>query len=330
MVEIKLLKPKRLDITESRISIPIDSGYDNGYKEGYDIGSTEGYGKGKSEGLEQGMTLGKSLGYAQATEENSIANAKILSNCNVALNSKLVEGAETLEQVPMRIGEIEVGSGVGYDEGYDDGKQAEHNSFWDSYQDNGNRTNYDSAFCRGWTADNFKPKYNIILGSGETAKGMFNQSTINADLEEICEKQGIIIDFSLVTRLEYTFYATEFTRLGVIDARNATITTNAFAYSYKLKTIDKLIVAETTGFAGTMFANCTELEFIGVEGVIKSNVKISQSPNLNNACIQAFADHFADMTGQTALTFTIHSSVGNRMTEEQKATFTAKNVTLVY
>ena len=38
---------------------------------------------------------------------------------------------------------------------YDAGKQAEYNDFWDVYQQNGKRTNYNQAFGNlGWTNEN--------------------------------------------------------------------------------------------------------------------------------------------------------------------------------
>lgn len=224
-------------------------------------------------------------------------------------------------------------NGDGYDKGYNegvaDGKRAEYDAFWDAYQQNGNQTNYDAAFGRYWTEANFKPKYDIILGSGETNKNMFNGSQIKGDLVAICESQGITIDFSKCTRFEYTFYGTRFTRLGVIDARNATITSGMFGYSGALKTIDKIITAETTIWYSA-FQGCTALENLTFEGVIATNIILNNSQNLSNASVQSIIDHLKDLTGLTSQTLTLHASVGARLTDEQKAIITAKNWTLVY
>lgn len=227
-------------------------------------------------------------------------------------------------------GSYDEGYNNGVAEGIEQGKKAQYDAFWDAYQHNGNQTNYDSAFGRYWTEANFKPKYDIILGSGETNRNMFNGSQIKGDLVAICESQGITIDFSKCTRFEYTFYGTRFTRLGVIDARNATVTSGMFGYSGALKTIDKIIMAETTMFANNAFQGCTALENLTFEGVFATNIILNNSPNLSNASVQSIIDHLKDLTGATAQTLTLHATVGGKLTDEQKAAITAKNWTLVY
>lgn len=222
------------------------------------------------------------------------------------------------------------GGGGGYEQGYEAGKQAEYDAFWDAYQDNGNQTNYESAFTKYWTEANFKPKYDIILGSGETNRNMFNNSRIKGDLVEICEKQGVTIDFAKCTRFEYTFYGTRFTRLGVIDARNANYTPGMFAYSSVLKTIDKIIMAETTVLANNAFSNCTALENITFDGVINTNVNLANSSNFSAASVQSIIDHLKDLTGATAKTLTFHATVGGKLTQAQKDAISAKNWTLAY
>jgi hypothetical protein len=56
-----------------------------------------------------------------------------------------------------------------YNQGVADGKQAEYDAFWNSYQQNGNRTAYDYGFsgiC--WNSEIFKPKHlpmQVVNGS---------------------------------------------------------------------------------------------------------------------------------------------------------------------
>ena len=229
----------------------------------------------------------------------------------------------------------EVGYDDGYDEGYEDGTAEGggdnyYDAFWDAYQENGNRSNYAEAFRTGWTEATFKPKHDIILGSGETSKNMFNGSSINADLVAICEEQGITMDFSNATRFENTFYGTKFTRIGVVGATNATVTSSMFAYSSVLKTIDKIIMAEVTVLANNAFSGCTALENITFDGVINTNVRLANSSKLSNASIQSIIDHLKDLTGATAKTITLHNDVGAKLTDAQKASASAKNWTLAY
>ena len=46
--------------------------------------------------------------------------------------------------------------------------------------------------------------------------------------------------------------------------------------------------------------------------------------------MQSIIDGLKDLTGAESQTLTFHSAVGNKLTDTQKATITAKNWTLVY
>jgi hypothetical protein len=63
---------------------------------------------------------------------------------------------------------------------------------------------------------------------------------------------------------------------------------------------------------------------------IKVNFPINYSPNLSPETIQSIIDGLTDLTGQTAQTLTFHKDVGAKLTDEQKATITAKNWILAY
>ena len=163
-----------------------------------------------------------------------------------------------------------VNNQIEYERGIQAGRKAEHDEFWNSYQLNGTRTNYRYAFnFSGWTEDNFKPKYDVIA-DGEITQ-MFNNSNINADLVEICEKQGIVMDFSKITQFEYVFQNSKFTRVGVIDAGKATKFVSVFYGATKLVTIDKIIISSKCTNMSTSFNNCTALENVRFEGTISQN-----------------------------------------------------------
>ena len=69
-------------------------------------------------------------------------------------------GDGTIDTYAEKIGLIEVGD---YNQGYADGKRDEHDTFWDAYQEGGNRENYNNAFQQlGWNDTTFKPKYSIL------------------------------------------------------------------------------------------------------------------------------------------------------------------------
>lgn len=216
----------------------------------------------------------------------------------------------------------------GYESGVAQGEQNAYDAFWDVYQQNGVRTNYDGAFGgEGWTTEFFKPKYNI---NPTSAAYMFRKSNISGDLVEICDDLGISMDFSNCTSFMEAFSnAPNITRVGVMDIRKAGANiTNMFAFS-GVKTIDKVLIAETntlTYFPGAMLS----LENISFEGVIANSISFAYSSNLTMASVDSIISCLKDLTGATAQTITFHATVGGKLTEAQKAAITAKNWTLVY
>ena len=80
-----------------------------------------------------------------------------------------------------------------------------------------------------------------------------------------------------------------------------------------------------------MFSNIFSLvDARFVANSIKLSISFANSPNLSTDTIQSIIDGLADLTGGTAQTLTLHSTVGAKLTDEQKATITAKNWELVY
>lgn len=182
---------------------------------------------------------------------------------------------------------------------YDAGKKAEYDRFWDDFQQNGNRTDYNSAFrSAGWTADNFKPKYDIVpVGNSNS---VFVTSGINADLVEILEKQGVVLDFSKVTMLGSGFQGSKFTHMGVIDCSSFTPTgtTSLFHNCTVLKRIDKIIVNENITLTN-WFAGCSSLEEIRFEGVIGKNLDLHWSTNLTVDSVEDIIEHLGGTASAT-------------------------------
>lgn len=117
----------------------------------------------------------------------------------------------------------------GYNKGVEDGKQAEYDAFWDSCQQNGNRTNYAYGFSgHGWNKETFRPKHPITMDGGGGAYCFFRANQVepfNADTaidfdsigietSELtnatymfanCNCKNITVDLSNCTSLNYTF-----------------------------------------------------------------------------------------------------------------------------
>lgn len=277
---------------------------DGGYERGY----ADGYGKGET----------------AAKAEAEAHNAEILTDCNAVLPTKGVETADTLEQVPQRIGEIP-SYADGYNVGLEDGKQAEYDRFWDAYQDYGNRESYSiytGSFAGAyWNDETFKPKYPIVPVD---AYMMFRATGIT-DLT----KEGIVLDFSKTKSFAYAFaYNGKLKKLPLIDMSNATDTVSCFA-DCGAESLN-LIFSENTKIAGNMFSNDGLLVNLTIGGTIGMSISLAKSGKLSNASVQAIIDHLKDFSGATAQTLTLHKDVGNKLTEAQKAAITAKNWTLVY
>lgn len=188
-----------------------------------------------------------------------------------------------------------------YDEGFTDGKQAEYDAFWDAYQQNGTRTDYQGAFGgTGWTNDTFKPKYNM---AASRADYMFRLSAISGDLVEILDNLGITLDFSKTTNFVETFSnCYNITRVGVIDISKATYVGNMFTQCSNLKTIDKLIVSESTAL-GTFPGATVALENLTIEGTIgKSGMNLAYATKLNKESIESIINALSTTTSGLSVT----------------------------
>ena len=108
-----------------------------------------------------------------------------------------------------------------YDEGFEAGKKAEYDAFWDAHQVNGTRKNYANTFAC-WALENIHPKYDM---KPTTTYMMFRATGVSAggtlDLVERLNECGVILDTSECTTFQYMFYESSITHVGVIDTRGA-------------------------------------------------------------------------------------------------------------
>ena len=103
---------------------------------------------------------------------------------------------------------------------------------------------------------------------------------------------------------------------------------SAFYNRQSLKRISGNLDFSSSTNIGLLVDGCTNLEEIyPVANTIKAAISFVNNPKLIPACVQASIDGLADLTGQTTQTITFHKDVV--LTEEQKATITLKNWTLV-
>lgn len=140
-----------------------------------------------------------------------------------------------------------------YEKGYKDGEN--NKSFWNKYQDNGNRRNFDYAFAgEGWTDELYNPKYPIVA---ESYIGMFR------DNDKITSTK-VSLDFSNNT--------------------NEDKTDTCFINCSSLVEIPTLIVGRKTIFLSS-FDYCSSLEYIGFLGELWCNIILLETEVLSDETV---------------------------------------------
>ena len=125
----------------------------------------------------------------------------------MSIAEKLTTIADNLQRV------YEAGELVGFK----NGKQAEYDAFWDTFQDYGNRRAYYQAFQKYWTDETYNPKYPIITDDGG-----------NTNAYDIFAYNSNITD----TKVD-------------IDISRSKATRNLFVGCTNLVTVRKIITSET-------------------------------------------------------------------------------------
>lgn len=221
---------------------------------------------------------------------------------------------------------------AGHDAGYEEGKAeggdySYYDEFWDSFQRNGNRTQYDYAFAR-FSTGAFRPKYDMHIQ--RDCNYMFDhfgdpdgwQRDTEIDLVDVLEKLGVVLDFSTLTTTNHVssvFSYAQIKRLGILDFSNISTTLSMCFQSYTLTTIDKLIVSENTKFSSTFTAS-SHLENVTFEGVIAHNGLNVSPTKLNHDSLMSIINILQDKSGDTSGTtwkVTFGSTLKAKLTEEE-------------
>lgn len=216
--------------------------------------------------------------------------------------------------------------GDAYNEGYIDGKQAEYDRFWDEFQQNGTRTNYQQVF-RVWTEEIFKPKYDIKPTGTYGGAQMFQGSPIK-DLKGCFERARVKLDTSECTSLLQMFQSASIQYIPAIDARKST--NNGYTFSANaIISIEKFISSETTLYSSTTF-DSENMETIIFEGIIADDgFRFSNCKKLSHESLMSIINALKDYSGTgTTRTCTLGEANLAKLTDAEKAIATEKGWTL--
>jgi hypothetical protein len=218
--------------------------------------------------------------------------------------------------------------------GYGEGKLAEYDSFWDTCQNNGNRKNYSYAFTCGWTPQNFKPKYKIILPANNYGGvGMFrwfNPTSQALDYREVKD----MIDTSATTNATEMFCSARINYIDV-DLSNATTLNKCFSAEWQgnlLTTLTLKVSDKCTNYSGA-FGYCINLSNLTFpeDSDIAVSISFSDCP-LTKASITSVINALSSSaTGKTA-TFKKTAKEAAFTAEEWQALIATKsnwNISLV-
>ena len=253
------------------------------------------------------------------TDGTYLVKGQTLLKLSQAIRS-LTEASEriTPNQMPSKVQEVyDKGYDIGYETGksdgensntaFEDGKQAEYDRFWDSFQQNGNLRRYEQAFAAyGWNDETFKPKYDIIPSSGNYY--IFQNAQIT-DLKKILEEQGVVFDTSRVGYALAWFIGSTITTVPELDLTGAS-TVIALQGASALKTVPKFILKKTGNQnfqKNNSFRDCTALEHIIFEGLITSgDLDLHWSP-LDKESLTSVVNCLATTTENLTVTLSLNA-----------------------
>lgn len=219
---------------------------------------------------------------------------------------------------------------AGISEVYEAGKKDEYDMFWDAFQKNGTRTAYAYAFAgESWFDNSFRPKYDIRpIGNATT---LLRGLRITEDLPVVLERQGIELDTSKATNLEYFFQSSSVgvpIGLGTVNCTSL-ITRLTSSFSHPNLRQVKLIINDAVIFYST-FNNATNLVDLELEGTLGTDgLSLSNSKKLTHDSLMSVINALKDYSGtSTTRTVTLGSDNLAKLTDAEKKIATDKGWTL--
>lgn len=205
---------------------------------------------------------------------------------------------------------------AGRQEGYTEGAKSERDSFWDAFQENGNRTNYYNAFNSAyWNHITFKPTHDLKpVGDARNMFATFGNMSTYPKMTKILEDAGVILDTSLVTNARQMFYACRVSDLPPLDFSSATDLYSLFYDSWRIETIEITLAPNKVTTALGMFDSCSSLTNLTIHGVIDvTDIDLHWSTKLSKDSIESVINALSTTT--TGLTITLSKAAVNKAFE---------------
>lgn len=209
---------------------------------------------------------------------------------------------------------------AGVDEVFAAGEKSEYDRFWDTYQQNGERTDYKNGFFGpNWTDETFQPKYDLICTD---CNSMFYNVKIK-DIKGILEERGIAFDTSACPNVNSLFYTTQrvedkATSLPAVDVSSVSNINAAFYGQSEVSKIELLHVQESAIFTRT-FLGCPGLVDLTITGTIGGNgLDLSSPKALSKASIENVVGCLSGTTSGLSITLS-KTAVDAAFTDEEWA-----------
>ncbi len=231
----------------------------------------------------------------------------------------------------------EVGGRDGFQQGHAQGliqgREDASLQFWRRYQQNGERSNYQSAFLGfGFDFDNFYPLFDICpTGSCSTIFYGWNwMEAQKGSLKERLQQCGVKLNTAYATNLSQAFHNSFFTELPAVTLPGGVANRQIFASNPYLVSIERVIVEQNTEF-NNCFSETRALEKVIFTGVIgRSGLDVSDCKKLSHSSVQSILDCLQDYSGSHE-THTVVLGAENlaKLTLQQRETALAKGWNLL-
>ena len=245
-----------------------------------------------------------------ATEIQRLQTAK--ENIRTAIEEKGVEvGNGTIDTYAEKIGEISVGGSLGLERYAKQILFASLNLFGkeEVTLNLDNATNL-NGLCRTTVQEDDNTTVKHLTINCLQPLTNISQMISALDTDETLERITLNLNNIVATSVTYMF--NKLRALRVIDGKPLDFST-------------------MTSISTSTFAACSALEEIRFKpNSIFVNFAFSYPQNLSAESVQSVIDGLADLTGNTTQTLTLNATVGNKLTDTQKATITDKNWILAY